>query len=216
MRPLKLINDYFDPKPRLFLMAVNIAILFFIGAADYLTGYKIEISIFYMIPVSFAAWFGGKTPGIIISCLSVLTMAVTDVMAGDILSQYIVEIWNLLMRLGFFAVYSVVLSIVKADLNERRRLIEELQKALGEVKQLSGILPICASCKKIRDDQGYWEQIESYIRDHSEARFSHGICPECVRKLYPDNAERILGKLPNKQSVAMSCNAGKDSAQKCR
>lgn len=55
-----------------------------------------------------------------------------------------------------------------------------------ENKTLKGFLPICASCKKIRDDQGYWNQIESYIMDHSEAEFSHGICPECVNKLYPD------------------------------
>jgi len=69
---------------------------------------------------------------------------------------------------------------------ERRKLIEDLQEALAEVKALSGLLPICASCKKIRDDKGYWTQIESYIRDHSEADFSHGICPECAKKLYPE------------------------------
>ena len=70
--------------------------------------------------------------------------------------------------------------------NERERLIEELQKALAEVKQLSGLLPICASCKMIRDDKGYWNQIEEYILDHSEAEFSHSICPDCMKKLYPD------------------------------
>lgn len=69
---------------------------------------------------------------------------------------------------------------------ERERLIAELQKTLSEVKALSGLLPICASCKKIRDDNGYWQQIESYIKDHSEAKFSHGICPDCVEKLYPE------------------------------
>jgi len=70
--------------------------------------------------------------------------------------------------------------------NERERLISELQKALSEVKKLSGLLPICASCKKIRDDKGYWKQIEAYISDHSEAEFSHGICPDCMQKLYPE------------------------------
>jgi hypothetical protein len=69
---------------------------------------------------------------------------------------------------------------------ERERLIGELQEALAEVKTLSGLLPICASCKSIRDDQGYWQQIEAYIRDHSEAEFSHSVCPECARKLYPE------------------------------
>ena len=69
---------------------------------------------------------------------------------------------------------------------ERERLVSELQQALANVKTLSGLLPICANCKKIRDDKGYWNQIESYISEHSDTVFSHGICPECVKKLYPD------------------------------
>jgi PAS domain-containing protein len=69
---------------------------------------------------------------------------------------------------------------------EREKLIEELKRALAEVKTLSGLLPICASCKRIRDDGGYWNQIESYIKTHSEVQFSHGLCPECITKLYPD------------------------------
>lgn len=69
---------------------------------------------------------------------------------------------------------------------EKEALLGELQAAMEKVKLLSGYLPICASCKKIRDDSGYWQQIESYIRDHSEAEFSHGICPDCARKLYPE------------------------------
>lgn len=69
---------------------------------------------------------------------------------------------------------------------EREKLIEELQKALNEIKTLKGIVPICSSCKKIRDDKGYWNQIENYIRAHSEAEFSHGICPDCAKELYPE------------------------------
>lgn len=65
-------------------------------------------------------------------------------------------------------------------------LVADLQETLGKVKLLSGHLPICASCKKIRDDEGSWNQIEKYIRDRSEAEFSHGICPECAKKLYPE------------------------------
>ncbi|MBF0526198.1 MAG: response regulator [Deltaproteobacteria bacterium] len=69
---------------------------------------------------------------------------------------------------------------------ERQKLLQDLKEALTSVKILRGLLPICAHCKKIRDDKGYWNQIESYIRTHSEANFSHGICPECVKKDYPD------------------------------
>ena len=69
---------------------------------------------------------------------------------------------------------------------EREKLIHELQEALANIKTLRGLLPICSHCKKIRDDKGYWNQIESYIRDHSGAEFTHGMCPECMKKLYPD------------------------------
>jgi PAS domain S-box-containing protein len=81
--------------------------------------------------------------------------------------------------------------------NEREELIQKLQDALGKVKLLSGMIPICASCKKIRDDTGYWNHVEAYIRRHSEAEFSHGICPDCARKLYPDFAEAMEGKKPD-------------------
>ena len=74
---------------------------------------------------------------------------------------------------------------VKAE-KKREAVIEDLKKALSEVRRLSGLLPICSHCKKIRDDKGYWNQIESYIENHSEAYFSHGICKECAKKLYPD------------------------------
>ena len=69
---------------------------------------------------------------------------------------------------------------------ERERLILELKEALSQVKTLRGLVPICSSCKKIRNDKGYWEQLEVYIRDHSEAEFSHGICPECAQRLYSE------------------------------
>jgi DNA-binding response OmpR family regulator len=78
--------------------------------------------------------------------------------------------------------------------NEKKRLINELKEALAKVKLLSGLIPICASCKKIRDDQGYWTQIEAYLKQHSEADFTHGICPDCMKELYPDLYDKIRSK----------------------
>ena len=82
---------------------------------------------------------------------------------------------------------------VGRDITERKRneegmknLVNELQEALAQVKTLSGFIPICSACKKIRDDQGYWNQIEQYIRDHSDAEFSHGMCPDCLTEYYPE------------------------------
>lgn len=91
--------------------------------------------------------------------------------------------------LAVLAKQADIVALRKAELrhqHEREELVAELRAALAKVKVLSGFLPICSSCKKIRDDQGYWRQIEAYIRDHSEAEFTHSLCPECIRRLYPD------------------------------
>ena len=97
------------------------------------------------------------------------------------------------VALGLFLAILVILFIENKSINrrqqaemEREKLIAELQDAVAEIKTLSGLLPICSNCKNIRDDKGYWKQIESYIRDHSEAEFTHSMCPVCAKKLYPE------------------------------
>jgi PAS domain S-box-containing protein len=81
------------------------------------------------------------------------------------------------------------ITIRKQAEEEREQLIIELQEALVKVKTLRGLIPICASCKKIRDDKGFWKQVEVYVGEHSDAEFSHGLCPDCMRKFYPDYVE---------------------------
>ena len=95
------------------------------------------------------------------------------------------ENWELdeIITVSFFLVFAFAVFSM--------RRLEELRKTLSEIKQLRGIIPICSACKKIRDDEGIWHQIESYVRNHSEAQFSHGICPECMKKLYPDLEDEI-------------------------
>src|SRR5437899_9164269 len=83
-------------------------------------------------------------------------------------------------------VAAMLVLLYKRAEEERERLIRELQDALENIKTLRGLLPICSSCKKIRDDHGYWNQLETYIGAHSGAEFTHGLCPECAQKLYPD------------------------------
>ncbi|MFA6033984.1 MAG: GAF domain-containing protein [Myxococcota bacterium] len=88
-----------------------------------------------------------------------------------------------LERLSSF--YAIAIRFTRSQ-HEREVLIHELQEAIGKVKTLSGLLPICSSCKQIRDDKGYWHQVEVYVRNRTDAQFSHGICPDCMKKLYPD------------------------------
>jgi PAS domain-containing protein len=95
---------------------------------------------------------------------------------------------------GYANFYGTEITRRKQAEAARQRVIEELQDALQKVKTLSGMLPICACCKKIRDDKGYWNNVESYLQHHTDARFSHGLCPECIRKNYPDMADEVLGE----------------------
>ncbi|HLP61069.1 MAG TPA: response regulator [Candidatus Deferrimicrobium sp.] len=83
---------------------------------------------------------------------------------------------------------------------ELEKTVEQLRKAISELKTLSGLLPICSYCKKIRDDQGYWQQVEAYIAEHSEAGFSHSICPECLKEHYPDYAQDVLKQSAKKEN----------------
>ena len=93
----------------------------------------------------------------------------------------------------FFMIFQITYVLITFFLlvMVNKRLLEDKEKALSEVRILTGMLPICASCKNIRDDQGYWKQIEDYLHTHSEASFSHSICPNCAKKLYPDLYEEI-------------------------
>lgn len=69
---------------------------------------------------------------------------------------------------------------------EHEKLIAQLQDALAKIKTLRGMVPICSNCKKVRNDKGFWEQVEAYVSEHTEAEFSHGMCPDCIKKLYPE------------------------------
>jgi hypothetical protein len=93
-------------------------------------------------------------------------------------------IYEAIIKTGFLKPYNLLFKGLKKTENNLRLERDHLQQALSEIKKLSGLLPICASCKKIRDDKGYWNQIETFIRDHSEAEFTHGICPDCAKKFY--------------------------------
>jgi signal transduction protein with GAF and PtsI domain len=97
---------------------------------------------------------------------------------------------NLLVQLAddlAYGIEAIRLRIARAkEEAEKEQLLREVQGALAHVKTLRGLLPICSGCKKIRDDKGYWNQIETYVSQHSEAEFSHGLCPECSKQYFPD------------------------------
>lgn len=135
--------------------------------------------------------------------LAVLGMALRrginlyHLVAGDYtqppdLSFELIGLITSILMLSGVALIAPIFSAINHAREEREGLIAELKTALANVRTLSGLLPICASCKKIRDDKGYWNHVESYISKHSGAEFSHSICPDCAKKLYPEFADKKL------------------------
>lgn len=113
-----------------------------------------------------------------------------DELLGRVIDSSVYPVFDPTGSVSAIAIFGIDITDRKLAEQERETLIAELQKALTEIRTLHGILPICASCKKIRDDKGAWHQMEAYIRDHTDAQFTHGLCMDCARKLYPEFMEK--------------------------
>ncbi|MFI5293559.1 MAG: hypothetical protein ACHQ0Y_00840 [Thermodesulfovibrionales bacterium] len=193
------ITEFFKRRSKLFHVIFGFATNIFVGFFDYITGYEIGLSVFYLIPIGFVTWFVNRKAGIYMSVASTATIIISNFYAGQPYQHLFTEVWNLFIHFGFFVIFTFLFSKLKLDLEEQKKLVLELQHAFWEINTLSGLLPICASCKKIRDDKGYWNQIESYISKHSEVQFSHSVCPECIKKLYPEHSKKVLGNKEKKE-----------------
>jgi len=158
-------------------------------------------SVLTLLPISIMFFFGSSEVSIYTGFLTLIFLALIIISSFEV-HKTIKESLNLridkmdlIARLEDEKIRIENLNLdLRKEIKEREKteqqkaaLIDELQQALNEIKHLSGLLPICSECKKIRDDQGFWRQVEDYIASHSQAVFSHGICPECREKLYPLN-----------------------------
>jgi hypothetical protein len=172
------------PAKDLLLAVCGLLLLGLVGLSDYATGPEISFGIFYFLPIWLMTWHFRRRVAILFSFLCALVWFLVDDASGVQYSIAIIPFWNATARLVYFLSFTFLLAYSQ----------EQLRQTKEEVKQLSGLLPICASCKKIRDDEGYWQEIESYLHSHSDTRFSHGICPECAKKLYPEFADDLMKK----------------------
>ena len=176
--------DYLAKKPTPFIWAIALLLNLIIGVIDYLTGYEIGMEVLYLMPIGLSSWLVNRRAGIIMSGLSTVTLMTAHILAGEVIESYFIYYWNIFVHVGFFMVVVYLISEEKIISDNNKILICKLQKSLDEIKTLSGLLPICSACKKIRDDDGYWKQIEHYISEYTDATFSHSICPVCKEKLY--------------------------------
>ena len=178
-------------RPKDVLLAVcGLMLLGLVGLSDYLTGPEISFGVFYFLPIWLMAWCFHRGVAVLFSFLCALVWFAVDDASGVQYSTPIIPFWNAAARLVYFLSFAFLLSYFRKQLDQSKE----------EVKRLSGLLPICASCKKIRDDKGYWQEIESFLHSHSDTKFSHGICPDCAKKLYPEFADELLKKIGHSES----------------
>lgn len=151
------------------------------GAGDYLTGPYIHFPVLFLLPVILAAWSRGWRLGAGMACLLMLLRLGLE-WHWDHLTP-----WTMSEALANALVYLAVLGIIARLTASAARQQQALQ---NEVHRLRGIVPICMWCKKIRDDRGDWQALEAYLTCHSEAQFSHGLCPACMQEHYADYVTR--------------------------
>ena len=175
--------------------AICFFLIIFLAIIDIMSGYDFGFFVFYFIPVLIAGYYLDNRSAVLYSLLATLSWFIADIVTEHEYSYEIFRYWNSLIRLAAFLLVGYVISYNRKLLIKEKELNFKLEKALSEVKNLTGLLPICASCKKIRNDGGYWEQVEDYIKTHSEAEFSHSICPSCMEKLYPSVMQKRKEKL---------------------
>lgn len=159
----------------------------FIGFLDMLSGFELSLFVFYFIPIYLVSNELDIKFAIFQAVFSALCWGFADHSSGHVYSSHFFLLWNTMMRLVSFLVIALVFNKVKSDYENEHLSRLSLQKALSEVKVLEAFLSICAVCKKIRNEKGDYEQMESYISKKTNALFSHGYCPECAKKLLEDS-----------------------------
>jgi hypothetical protein len=116
---------------------------------------------------------------------AIVMLVISNLPPLSVFSEALIDS-TFLVVIVFPVLYFFLLRPLKVIFRNQEKLIIELQEALANVKTLRGLMPICAWCKKVRDDKGYWKEVEEYVRDHTDADFSHGMCPQCYVKVMKD------------------------------
>ncbi len=161
------------PENKGLLVFLWIILAVVITFVDYVTGPFIQFPFLFILPVVFSTWYNGRTWGIVYAIVLPLVRLYFNTI-WSIPWTLVEGSFNALIRMSVLSLLAYLVDRVASQTKAKEK----------QVKLLEGLLPICASCKKIRDEKDEWQVLEAYITKHSEARFSHGVCPDCAKKLY--------------------------------
>jgi hypothetical protein len=170
-------------------VAASLVVTLLVAWADYATGLELEFSAFYVIPVLLAAWAAGWRWSVAMALVNTIAWSVVDHLAGHVHLSLFYTLWEFLDHAAVYVLVAATVGGLRLAIARQRALNLELTQALDEVGELKGLLPVCAWCHKIRDDQGYWGQLETYIEARTQASFTHGICPDCHAKVLAEKGD---------------------------
>jgi len=168
-----------------FVLALVLSLL--LGVVDWASGYELQFFIFYFIPITLAGWNCGLARTLGVSALCGGLWISIDIYSGHPYSSWLYASWSALIRIGSFLLNGYSVARIKNLVLAERQSAAELRHSAAEVKALKGLLPICAGCQRVRDDKGYWLQVEEYLRQHPDALQQHdGYCNTCEAKMLRD------------------------------
>lgn len=151
-----------------------------VGTADYLTGYEVSFAIFYLVPVVGAAWFVSRRAGLLMAALAALTWMTADKVGGHVYSNPFFFCWNGVNRLAIGVAVAFFGNALHARVEEQRRLIFGLRRALLTLSELSAQIPFCPICSRLRNDQDYRASLQQFLATHDDPRSLGRSCPECI------------------------------------
>jgi hypothetical protein len=169
------------------VFVIATATLGLVMLTDALTPFELGFSAFYVLPVLIAAWGLGLSRGLGFAIVSACCWYSLDLASGRPVSHEFFRVWDALNHLLSYSLIAIITGILKKAFLRERELRIDRDQALRNVHDLEGLLPVCAWCKRIRDDEGYWQELEAYLKPRTKASFSHGICPACVQILIRDS-----------------------------
>lgn len=184
------------PRDLALVAIVALSVVGVIGALDVSSGNELMLSPLYLIVVITSTWRGGRRLGLGLALASALVTFVSDLLVSEpylhLLENSYTSLWipiaNAIARAFVFVAAALAVSKLQDLLRERDKVARELEQALGQIRTLESLLPVCAWCKRIRDDgdRSEWKSIEHYIVEHTDTRFTHGMCPECFEQVWKE------------------------------
>ena len=174
------IEEWVDQRSGTTILLVAAVLLALIGIVDRVAPTEVAFLLFYLIPIFLITWRFNNPSGYLAGIVSAIVWGFSEYV-GTGASTWVAG-WNLLVEVGLFLSFAGLVGSLHEHLIIQKNLNRRLEDVVAEVKRLSGLLPICAWCKRIRDENGQWHQMEEYIRSHADVSITHGICPDCREK----------------------------------